>query len=182
MDQLTVKPLRRTRSARSASPAVHRSINLTPDHETLIRRSWQRIPKDKFGEILIRDLVNRIGRESFGADATAFERHARHFVDLIQSAVDNLSDVEEALRPWLNILGRGHVGFRIKSKHWDSFGESLMATVSVYIGPGRGHKETIKSWMILSTFLADRLSAASRSTAHSPMVTPRLQLMTFVQP
>ncbi|CAJ0575202.1 unnamed protein product, partial [Mesorhabditis spiculigera] len=182
MDQLSVKPLRRTRSARSASPAVHRSVHITADHGVLIKKTWQRVPKNQFGETLIQDLANRIGRESFGPDPTSYERHARHFVDLIQSAVDNLADLEEALKPWLTVLGRGHVGFRIKSKHWDSFGESVLATVSIYIGPGRQHKETVKAWMLLSSFLADRLGAACRSTNLSPMVTPRLQLMTFVQP
>ncbi|CAJ0568767.1 unnamed protein product, partial [Mesorhabditis spiculigera] len=136
MDQLSVKPLRRTRSARSASPAVHRSVHITADHGVLIKKTWQRVPKNQFGETLIQDLANRIGRESFGPDPTSYERHARHFVDLIQSAVDNLADLEEVLKPWLTVLGRGHVGFRIKSKHWDSFGESVLATVSIYIGPG----------------------------------------------
>ncbi len=53
-------------------------------------------------------------RSVFMSDISTIERHGRYFVDLIQGAVDNLSDLEDALRPWLEMIGKGHQGFAIK--------------------------------------------------------------------
>lgn len=61
-------------------------------------------------------------------------RHQRHFVELIQSAVDNLSDIQSALKPWLDLIGKGHVGFRIKSFLFYFFIIHLL----VVLGPNTG--------------------------------------------
>uniref|UniRef100_A0A914RE16 Uncharacterized protein n=1 Tax=Parascaris equorum TaxID=6256 RepID=A0A914RE16_PAREQ len=53
----------------------------------------------------------------------------------------------------------------LRSKHWDAF--------------GRSHKDTVKAWMLLSSFLSDRLSAASRIAANCPVSTPRIHSLEF---
>jgi hypothetical protein len=65
-----------------------------------------------------------------------------------------------------------------RTKHWDAFGEGLLTTISQWIGPGKLHRETIRSWTLLSSFIADQLGSASRG---SPICsTPRIQLLTLV--
>lgn len=51
-------------------------------------------------------------RGIFASDVTTIERHQRYFVDLIQNSIDNLNDLETALK--LEMIGKGHQGFAIK--------------------------------------------------------------------
>lgn len=118
----------------------------------------------------------------FLVDYSTIARHERYFVDLIQTAVENLTDMEKALQPWLEMIGKGHSGFAIKSKHWDTFGEAVVTAVAEWILPGKLHRETIRAWMLLSSFISDRLGAASqRPLDHSNHIcTPRIQLLTLI--
>ncbi|VDK47924.1 unnamed protein product [Anisakis simplex] len=160
-----------------------RSKSITNLKETtLLRRSWHRVPHSAVGKSIYAHMISRSPdmRTMFGGDNNAADRHMRHFLGLLQCVVDNLNDMEEALHPWLDLLGKGHGGFSIRSKHWDAFGEAIVTTVSEWIAPGRNHKDTVKAWMILSSFLSDRLSAASRVAANCPMTAPRIQLITLM--
>ncbi|KAF8381957.1 glb-28, partial [Pristionchus pacificus] len=165
------KPLRRTRSA---SPLPSKMGILSSERQTLLRRSWQRLPKQTFSDALMVDLVRKIGKHSFGDDSDAIELHRRYFMDLLASLVDNLPEMENILSNWTETISRGHLSTRIKPRDWDSFGESVMSVIPHYIGPGKHHKETVKSWTMLSSFLSDRLAAAARGN-HSPN-SPRLQV------
>ncbi|TKR73051.1 hypothetical protein L596_020407 [Steinernema carpocapsae] len=175
------KPLRR---CRSASPAPPRAPLLTPEQQMLLRRSWQRVSKSTIGKTIVNNMILKCPetKSMFGAaaDGEAIQRHYKHFVDLIQCAVDNLNDLETALQPWLDTLGKGHAGFSIRTKHWDAFGEAVASSIAEWVGPGRGHKETVKAWMRISCFLADRLSAATRNYHGNPMCTPRIQMLTLL--
>lgn len=51
-------------------------------------------------------------RGIFASDVSTIDRHQRYFVDLIQGAIDNLNDLEAALK--LEMIGKGHQGFAIK--------------------------------------------------------------------
>ncbi|KAF1749094.1 hypothetical protein GCK72_025561 [Caenorhabditis remanei] len=171
------KPLRR---CRSASPATSRQLNLVPDHHKLIRKSWGRIPKTQFGKAALEAFIriSEVNHSIFG-DKETENRHIKYFVDLVQSSVDNLEDLEASVKPWLDLIGRGHSDFKITGKHWENFAESLLNTATEWNGPGRRHKETVRAWMLMTSFLADRLAHASRATAHaSPMLTPRVQMLT----
>lgn len=53
-------------------------------------------------------------RPVFGGDLNSIQRHARHFVGLLQCAIDNIADLEQALQPWLDLIGQGHNGFAIR--------------------------------------------------------------------
>ncbi|KAK0403071.1 hypothetical protein QR680_016700 [Steinernema hermaphroditum] len=175
------KPLRR---CRSASPAPPRAPLLTQEQQILLRRSWQRVSKSQIGKTIVNNMIVKCpetkGMFSAAADTEAMERHYKHFVELIQCAVDNLNDLETALQPWLETLGKGHAGFAIRTKHWDAFGEAVATSIAEWVGPGRGHKETVKAWMRISCFLADRLSAATRNYYPTPMCTPRIQMLTIL--
>uniref|UniRef100_A0A915BZK3 Globin family profile domain-containing protein n=1 Tax=Parascaris univalens TaxID=6257 RepID=A0A915BZK3_PARUN len=164
-NHLVPKPLRR---CRSASPLPPRSPLLSQDQQVLIKRSWHRVPRSSVGDSIYTHMIARCPdmRSMFGGDSSSADRHMRHFVGLLQCAVDNLNDMEKALQPWLDLLGKGHGGFPIRSKHWDAFGEAIVTAVSEWIAPGRSHKDTVKAWMLLSSFLSDRLSAASRIAAN----------------
>jgi hemoglobin-like flavoprotein len=106
-------------------------------------------------------------------------RHQRYFVELIQSSVDNLADIDGQLKPWFETIAKAHTGFSIRSKHWDAFIDAILTNISEWIGPSRNHKETIRSWMILCSYIADRLSSAASSSS-SPVFIPRLQLLNLV--
>ncbi|KAI6205391.1 GLOBIN domain-containing protein [Aphelenchoides besseyi] len=176
VNHLAPRPLRR---CRSASPAL-RSNLLTAEQQILLRKSFSNINKKTLGHSIYVAMTHKCPElpRIFGANCSEVERHERYFVDLIQSTIDNLVDLEGDLKSWL-LIGRAHAGFAIRSKHWDAFGEALVSSVTEWIGPGRQHKETIRAWMILASFVADRLSAAANSTG-SPFSTPRIQLMTLV--
>ncbi|KAH7727869.1 Protein GLB-28 [Aphelenchoides avenae] len=174
-NQLAPRPLRR---CRSASPAVPRAPLLSHEQQGLIRKSWQRMSKAAIGRAISQKLAERCpDTRSLYSDPSAMERHDRYFGDLIQSAVDNLTDMDTALKPWLETLGKGHAGFAIKSTHWDAFGEAVVAATSEWIGRGKAHRETARSWVLLASFIADRLGSASQGV---PMCTPRIHLITLV--
>uniref|UniRef100_A0A1I7T9S1 GLOBIN domain-containing protein n=1 Tax=Caenorhabditis tropicalis TaxID=1561998 RepID=A0A1I7T9S1_9PELO len=170
------KPLRR---CRSASPATVRQLNMSAEQQKLVKRSWNRIPKTQFGRAALEAFIPAAGvTHAIFVDKETENRHVKYFVDLVQSCVDNLEDLETGVKPWLDLIGRGHANFKITGKHWEKFGESLLTTATEWNGPGRRHKETVKAWMVMSSFLADRLAHASRIAHHSPMLTPRVQLLT----
>uniref|UniRef100_A0AC34PY52 Globin family profile domain-containing protein n=1 Tax=Panagrolaimus sp. JU765 TaxID=591449 RepID=A0AC34PY52_9BILA len=176
------RPLRR---CRSASPALPRPPLLTSEQQNLIKKSWQRVPKSSIGKTIYQRMVAKCpeAKKLFMVDNSTISRHERYFADLIQSAVDNLTDMERALQPWLEMIGKGHAGFAIRAKHWDAFGEALVSAISDWIGPGKLHRETVKAWMILSSFFSDQLGAASQKSngdAVNAICTPRIQLLTLV--
>ncbi|KAI6244129.1 GLOBIN domain-containing protein [Aphelenchoides fujianensis] len=177
VNHLAPRPLRR---CRSASPALPRPAFLTADQQALLRKSWSRTSKTAIGRSIYVAMNNKCPDlpKLFGADSGEIDRHERFFVDLIQSTMDNLAD-EGELEASLSMVGKAHNGFSIRAKHWDAFGEALVAVLTEWIGPGRQHKETIRAWILFATFMADRLSAAANSGG-SPFSTPRLQLLTFV--
>lgn len=72
------------------------------------------------------------------------ERHQRYFIDLIQSSIDNIADIDGALKPWLETIAKAHTGFAIKSKHWDAFTEAMLSNINEWIMPGRTHRETTR--------------------------------------
>eukprot|EP00080_Pristionchus_pacificus_P023844 PDM83864.1 hypothetical protein PRIPAC_30351 [Pristionchus pacificus] len=58
---------------RSASPLPSKMGILSSERQTLLRRSWQRLPKQTFSDALMVDLVRKIGKHSFGDDSDAIE-------------------------------------------------------------------------------------------------------------
>uniref|UniRef100_A0A914XMF1 Globin family profile domain-containing protein n=1 Tax=Plectus sambesii TaxID=2011161 RepID=A0A914XMF1_9BILA len=194
---LSPTPLRRTRSASPVPP--HRSpVVLDGARQLLVRRSWQRGVKARIGNMVYSHLVIRSpqARALFAScksqPSSSAERHARHFVDLLNCTVENLHDMDLALAPWLALVGRGHSGFAIGRDVWDAFGQAIVDAATDWIGPGRGNRETIKAWMVLASFLADRLgvgcdqanSGRSRSPSHngSPTAPARLDLLALELP
>lgn len=73
------------------------------------------MPKAKIGDAIYTGMVTRCSdaKTMFG-DVTSLDRHLRHFAGLLQCAVDNLNDMEVALQPWLEMIGKGHAGFSIR--------------------------------------------------------------------
>lgn len=196
---LSPQPLRRTRSASPAPP--HRSpVVLDGARQLLIRRSWQRCIKGRIGNIVYNHLVARcpqarslFANSKSSQPSSSAERHARHFVDLLNCAVENLHDMDTALAPWLALVGRGHSGFAIRREEWDAFGQAIVDAATEWTGSGRGHRDTIKAWMVLASFLADRLGVGcdkansgrprSPSNNGSPTATPaKLDLLALELP
>uniref|UniRef100_A0A915CME0 Globin family profile domain-containing protein n=1 Tax=Ditylenchus dipsaci TaxID=166011 RepID=A0A915CME0_9BILA len=176
-NHLAPKPLRR---CRSASPAASlRAPLLTPEQQMLIKKSWQKVSKTVIGRTIYEHMIQKCADTKIIGDLTAVSRHERYFVDLVQSTIDSLTDMDVALRPWLETIGKGHTGFAITSRHWDAFGEALTSAISGWIGPGKYHRETVRSWRLLFSFISDRLgSALQRSGTYC--LTPRIQLLTLV--
>uniref|UniRef100_A0A7E4V0X3 GLOBIN domain-containing protein n=1 Tax=Panagrellus redivivus TaxID=6233 RepID=A0A7E4V0X3_PANRE len=184
-NHLAPRPLRR---CRSASPAPPKAPLLSSEQQNLIRKSWQRVSKTAIGKSIYARMVAKCpdSKALFVNDASAIPRHERYFVDLLQSAVENLNDMERALQPWLECIGKGHSGFSIRARHWDAFGEAVVSAITEWVGPGKTHRETVRAWMLLSSFVSDRLGVASRRSGNgnevngNPMCTPRIQLLTLV--
>ncbi|CAP27469.2 Protein CBR-GLB-28 [Caenorhabditis briggsae] len=170
------RPLRR---CRSASPATHRVLNLVPEQQRLIRQSWNRIPKWQFAKSVLTAFFRAChAPQLIFPNQETEQRHIKYIVELVQSCVGKLDNLEEGLKPLVELLGRGHSNFRITGPHWEKFAEALMSVASEYNGPGRRHRDIGRAWMLLSSFLADRLAHASRTSHQSPMLTPRVQLLT----
>lgn len=166
--------------------------------QLLVRRSWQRGVKARIGKIVYGHLVVRSAqaRALFAncktQPSSSAERHARHFVDLLNCTVENLHDTDSALAPWLALVGRGHSGFAIGRDEWDAFGQAIVDAATDWIGPGRAHRDTIKAWMVLASFLADRLGvgcdhansfrARSPSNNGSPSAPAKLDLLALEPP
>uniref|UniRef100_A0A914QUL6 Globin family profile domain-containing protein n=1 Tax=Panagrolaimus davidi TaxID=227884 RepID=A0A914QUL6_9BILA len=180
-NHLAPRPLRR---CRSASPAPPKAPLLTTEQQNLIKKSWQRVSKAHIGKSIYQKMTSKSpdSKSLFLVDYSTISRHERYFVDLIQTAVENLTDMEKALQPWLEMIGKGHSGFAIKSKDWDSFGEAIVTAVAEWILPGKQHRETIRAWMLLSSFISDRLGAASQRPLDTSnhICTPRIQLLTLI--
>lgn len=70
------------------------------------------MPKGIIGQAIHAQMLTRSHDiSSMFADASSVDRHQRHVANLIQCAVDNLTDIENALKPWLDLIGKGHSGF-----------------------------------------------------------------------
>jgi hemoglobin-like flavoprotein len=156
-NHLAPRPLRR---CRSASPAFPRAPLLTSEQQNLIRKSWSRVSKSTLGQSIYLRMSGKFRQRHnlyilvlgkcpdmpkfFELNTGVVERHQRYFIDLLQSAVDNLADIDGALKPWLETVARAHTGFSIKSKHWDAFTDALITNISDWVGPSRSHRETIR--------------------------------------
>lgn len=89
----------------------------------------------------------------FESNSGVVERHQRYFLDFIQSSVDNLADIDGALKPWLETVARAHTGFAIKPKHWDACSEAILSTINEWInGPSQNRRETIRSVLFIKSF------------------------------
>lgn len=179
---LTVEAKFVLRRSRSASPSM--PFLLTSEQQQIIRKSWTRVPKAKIGKAINEEMISRYGGSSkdlFPAE-DILERHSRYFIDLIQSAVDNLSDLEGGLQGWLELIGKGHSKFEIKTKHWECFGEALSGVISSFLGKCSKRRETMHSWHKLFSFITDRLVLASTSYRNSnyEFNSPRIQLLKLV--
>ncbi|KAF7627322.1 hypothetical protein Mgra_00009390 [Meloidogyne graminicola] len=168
------RPLRRCRSSSpSTNPTLYRTINgnlqiLNFEQQILIRKSWSRIQKSTFGNIIFEKMIEKcpsIERLFNPLDPLAITRHERYFTELIQWAVDGMAEPDKLLSSWLEIVGREHNQFKIKRLHWDYMGEALTESIcqsTTIIGKQR--RETIHAWRLLLSFLADRLGGSSSSS------------------
>uniref|UniRef100_A0A158R4B6 GLOBIN domain-containing protein n=1 Tax=Syphacia muris TaxID=451379 RepID=A0A158R4B6_9BILA len=176
-NQLSVMPIRRCRSASRLPP---RSPLLTLEQKILIRKSWQKLSQATLGQLIYTKMVNLNDdmKHLFSKDVKSIDRHKRYFVDLLHCAVDNLDDTEEALKPFLELIGKGHAEFKIRSKDWDTFGEAVVTAIKDRNGGNsKMQKDTTKAWIILMSFISDRLGLATKNGASSPMITPRIQML-----
>lgn len=80
----------------------------------IFRRSWNRIPKAQFGRASLEAFITAAQvTHAIFVDKETENRHVKYFVDLVQSCVDNLENLETGVKPWLDLIGRGHANFKI---------------------------------------------------------------------
>uniref|UniRef100_A0A0K0EQH9 GLOBIN domain-containing protein n=1 Tax=Strongyloides stercoralis TaxID=6248 RepID=A0A0K0EQH9_STRER len=180
-ESLNTPNLRRCRSASPAQFITKMACNLSNEQQALIRKSWRRIPKQNIGKIIYQKIYQKCPelKNFLSSDSHCVERHFKYFGDMIQCTVDSLNDLDNALFPWLTVIGSGHAGFAITASHWDAFGEALISSIKQWILSGKDHKETVRAWMKLSCYLIDILAAASRN---GNTTNPRLQLLSILHP
>nr|CAD2171841.1 unnamed protein product [Meloidogyne enterolobii] len=165
------RPLRR---CRSSSPSTNPTLNkqnsghlqmLSLEQQVLIRKSWSRIQKSTFGNTVYEKMLEKcpsIERLFNPSDPLAISRHERYFTELAQWAVDGMSEPDKILSNWLEMVGREHAQFRVKTFTLGFYGEALAESIcqSATI-TGRQRRETVHAWRLLLSFLADRLGGSS---------------------
>lgn len=80
------------------------------------RRSWQKLSQTALGQTIYTKMTNLNGKmeQLLNNDSNLIDRHKRYFSELLQCAVDNLDSTEETLKAFLELIGKGHAGFKIR--------------------------------------------------------------------
>ncbi|GAB3918148.1 globin domain-containing protein [Larkinella terrae] len=101
----------------------------------LVKRSWQILRK--IDPILLGDVFySRLFIDAPGLRpmfAARMDGQYRKLVDMLDAMVANL-DKTEVLVAELGELGRRHIGYGVKSQHYDLVGKALLWTLEVALG------------------------------------------------
>ena len=94
---------------------------------------------------------------------TDIELQAAKLMDMLSTAL-SLLEKPEALNDTLEDLGARHVGYGVKTEHYETVGEALLAMLSTVLGK-EFTADTRKAWMDLYQFIAaTMLRGAARVT------------------
>ena len=78
--------------------------------------------------------------------STKFEAHARHFVHMIDKAVELLGPDIELLTEILIDLGAKHVNYGVKPEYFPSMGRALLHSITTLLGD-RGTGNVKSAWV-----------------------------------
>ncbi|XP_077979291.1 neuroglobin-like [Glandiceps talaboti] len=86
-----------------------------------------------------------------------FRMHSSRFMQSVGAAVDNLSDLDNALKPLLVRLAKTHVRFKgFKPDYFDAFEESMLSVWQEELGE-RYTSEVEDAWKVLFSYIKDCL-------------------------
>lgn len=178
-------------------------LNLTPYQKDLVRLAWKRMNKkgisSNIGSQVFRCMLEKSpemkllfqhvavieGVFSFGlTPIQSYHHHSTYFIDLLDDVVNCLDDLTPVI-PRCNEFGAKHVRYVVygfKMEFWDVFGEAMISAAREWEG-WKKHRETLRAWTILVSFIVDRMrqgyesgvkrlgyttSAAANSAAGAP--------------
>lgn len=164
------------RYQQSVDDATAQPIQLSAYQKAILRDAWQRISKkgtSNIGSLIFRRMMNKnsdikklfqhvTGMEgvfSFGlTPIKVYRHHSVLFVKVLDSAIANLDD----LRPFVLecvAYGEKHGPYRkygFSPDMWDVFGECMTEAAREWEG-WKKHRETLRAWTILISFIVDRM-------------------------
>ena len=157
------------RGQRSESLANYMEY-ITEDEQKVIRKTWNRLSKDlsRLGvQIFLRIFVLKPDlkqlfpfRDDEGDELvadTVFRGHASRFVQAIGAAIDNMDDLNHAMGPMLEDLGKQHLGYDgFKPEYWDIFIESVLDIWKKELSRKLTYKAS-EAWRVLFEFMISRL-------------------------
>ncbi|XP_006822018.1 neuroglobin-like [Saccoglossus kowalevskii] len=96
------------------------------------------------------------GRDNLSANPH-FRMHSSRFMQSVGAAIDNLNDLDNALRPLLVKLAKTHVRFKgFKPDYFDAFEEAMLSVWQEELGQ-RFTTEVEESWKLLFFYIKDCL-------------------------
>ncbi|VDP06638.1 unnamed protein product [Soboliphyme baturini] len=161
------------------------TVILSNYQKTLLRDSWLRINKTgirNIGTMIFRRLLTKqrsikqlfqhitVLEGVFSAGLTpiqAYQHHSLLFVELIDNAIKNIDDLSVLIPTWIE-HGAKHARFKaygFEIEYWDMFGSTMTEAAREWEG-WRRHRETIRSWTLLISFIVDRLRQGYEMEMH----------------
>lgn len=93
-----------------------------------------------------------------GEGTNLLQEHVRLLTELIDKAIAGIDDLAETGKLCVSI-GNSHValnGGDFNAEVWDKFGQTMLESVT-QLEVVRKHKELVRAWMILISFLIDKI-------------------------
>ncbi|XP_064596366.1 neuroglobin-like [Liolophura sinensis] len=118
----------------------HSNLQISDEQKHVVKKTWKLLSNDMAGhgsEVFLRifQLYPHVKqlfpcRDAEGEELLhhpTFKGHASRFMQAVGAAVDNIDDLDEALRPLLIGLGRQHIHFKgFRPDYFNAFTESMM--------------------------------------------------------
>uniref|UniRef100_A0A914WZQ9 Globin family profile domain-containing protein n=1 Tax=Plectus sambesii TaxID=2011161 RepID=A0A914WZQ9_9BILA len=170
---------RSTSGRRSMSPssvgAIPTDQLLNNYQRNLLRNAWSHISKSGqsnigstiFKRMLSKDPnIKKVFQHAFVIDGVfglgltpiqSCQQHSVMFVELLDEAVTNMSN-PDAIAEKCRDFGAKHAklaAYGMNQDYWDTFGEAMTESAREWEG-WRRHRETLKAWTILVSFIVDR--------------------------
>ena len=137
---------------------------MNPNSIPLVRASWKKIvPIAEQAAALFYDELFTLDpalKPLFKSDLKA---QGRKLTSMLNTAVVNLGRLETIL-PAVQDLGRRHVGYGVKSAHYETVGTALISTLEKGLGPDFT-PAVREAWVEAYTALAGVMQTAAAETA-----------------
>lgn len=137
---------------------------MTPEQITLVKSSWQQVLpiKDTAAGLFYTRLfeLDPALRGMFKGDMAEQGRKLMAMINTVVNSLDQLGPILGAVED----LGRRHVGYGVKNRHYDTVGAALIWTLGQGLGEGFT-PELELAWVSAYTTLATAMKQAACTTA-----------------
>ncbi len=153
--------------------AIKTTVNLSAVQCSLLRFSWQHVGKhgpSGIGEMIFRRIFKKqpecrkmfpfgqLGASEI-ANHESFDQYSSRFVNVIDSTVQNVENLGNYI-PKLIRYGMRHAHLKAKGfrpEWWDVFAEAMTESAIEWTGSSSRHRETIRAWTILMSYIVDNM-------------------------